>query len=130
MNKNGVHRCLWLSDTTFQRHVWEHLAAQRIYQPTLGDVDRAREHCRQLEYWKQCTDRAVHWIVPGGEKLEHPGRERDLAHQVGDPEAERYTDERGQGELEQLLRVQPTQREGQEYDDGNMDDVNGKCLLG
>lgn len=63
----ATHRRLWLSDTTFQRHVWNYLASQQIYQPLLGDVDRAREHCRQLAYWQRCTDRAVHWIVPGGE---------------------------------------------------------------
>ena len=51
---------IWMDNQTFQRYVWEHLDVQRIYQPTLGDVERAREHCRQLSYWQGCRDPDIH----------------------------------------------------------------------
>jgi hypothetical protein len=62
--------------------------------------------------------------------LEYPGRERDLADQEGEREAERYPDQRGQGKFEQRLKVNPTYGERKQNDDGYMDDVHGKGLLG
>ena len=62
--------------------------------------------------------------------LENPSRERDLADQEGERDAERYPNQRGQGEFEQRLKVNPTYGERQQNDDGNMDDVHGKGLLG
>jgi len=56
---------------------------------------------------------------------EDPGRERDLSNQVSDREAERNPDKRRQTEFEQLLRMDPTQREGEENDDRGVDDVDG-----
>jgi hypothetical protein len=58
---------IWMDDATFQRYAWAYLDAQRIYQPLLGDVEHARQHCRQWEYWQGCTDPAVHWITLGKE---------------------------------------------------------------
>jgi hypothetical protein len=58
------HQRIWMDDATFQRHAWALLDAQRTYQPLLGDLDRAREHCRRLEYWQGCTDPGVHMMTP------------------------------------------------------------------
>ena len=57
---------------------------------------------------------------------EDPGRERDLSNQVGDREAERNPNHRRQTEFEQLLRMDPAQREGEKNDDGGVNDVDGK----
>ena len=40
--------------------------------------------------------------------LENPGRERDLANQEGEREAEWYPESCGQGEFEQRLQMNPT----------------------
>src|SRR3954469_1201820 len=61
--------------------------------------------------------------------LENSGREWNLTHQVSNHEAERHSDQGGQRELEQLLRVKVAQCEGQENDDRDMDDINGKGVL-
>lgn len=55
---------LWMDNATFERHVWEYLSTQRIYQPLLGDVEHARQDCQEWEYWQGCTDPDVHWHQP------------------------------------------------------------------
>lgn len=53
---------IWMDDPTFQRHVWEYLDSQRIYQPTLGDLEKARNHCRHLSYWHGRRDPHIHHV--------------------------------------------------------------------
>src|SRR5581483_10662630 len=54
---------IWMDDATFQHHAWAILDAQRIWQPLLGDLNRAQEQCRQLEHWQGCTDPGVHIVT-------------------------------------------------------------------
>jgi hypothetical protein len=51
---------VWMDDATFQHQVWEYLSAQRIYQPTLGDLEKARNRCRALSYWRDRRDSNIH----------------------------------------------------------------------
>lgn len=57
---------IWMDAPTFERHVRSYLAmTYRIYQPTVGDLVRARERCRQISYWQGGrSDPAVHFITP------------------------------------------------------------------
>jgi hypothetical protein len=57
-SEQGV--AIWMDDATFQFHVWEYLSAQQIYQPTLGDLDKARNRCRELAYWRNRRDPNIH----------------------------------------------------------------------
>jgi hypothetical protein len=58
------HLRIWMDAPTFERHVRGYLATTyRIYQPTVGDLVRAREHCRKLSYWQGCSDPTVHFIT-------------------------------------------------------------------
>ncbi len=59
---------IWNMDVTFQQHIWEYLSAQRIYQPLLGDVEHACQHCREWKHWQGYTDSEVYWIISGGEQ--------------------------------------------------------------
>lgn len=52
---------LWMDDATFQRYAWKYLDEQQIYQPTLGDLDKARDHCRPLSYWQGRRDPRIHF---------------------------------------------------------------------
>ncbi len=52
-----------MDDATFRRYVWAYLEVQGIAAPTQEDLQKAQAHCRQWEYWKQCTDPNVHWIT-------------------------------------------------------------------
>ncbi len=73
-----THLRLWMSEKTFERYVWRYLSDQHICQPLSGDVERARQQCRQFSYWQGCTDRKVHWITP----------ERELADKRKENEVE------------------------------------------
>ena len=53
---------IWMDDPTFQRYVWRHLDSQQTYQPTLGDLEKARIRCRQLSYWRECRDPEIHFV--------------------------------------------------------------------
>lgn len=68
---------IWMDDATFQHHAWAMLAAQRIWQPLLGDLNRAQEQCRRLEHWYGCTDPGVHIeTLDTGSQKENKGRKQ------------------------------------------------------
>jgi len=62
--------------------------------------------------------------------LENPGRKRNLADQKSEDETEWHPNQRSQGEFEQRLKMDPAQRESQQDNHRNMNDIDGKCLLG
>ncbi len=59
------------------------------------------------------------------EDSEDPGREGSLQNQIGCRKTERNRDHRCQTELEQMLERESHQRNGNEYDDWGLDDIDG-----
>ena len=77
-----------------------------------------------MEEWYElpCT---LSLAIASIEPSEDPGQKRDLSHQIGDHEAERKPNQRCQAEFQQLLRMEPTQREGEEHDEWDVNKVDG-----
>ncbi len=69
--------------------------------------------------------RTLSLTIASIEPSEDPGHTRDLAHQIGDHEAERKPNQRCQTEFQSLLRMEPTQREGEEHDEWDVNQVDG-----
>ena len=80
------------------------LAAQRS---SAASDQKTWHHVLVLSDLRRC---ASHGRLRQGS--ENPGREGDLAHQEGNPEAERNRDQGCQGKFKQVLQVYPTYREG------------------
>jgi hypothetical protein len=52
-----------MTDAVFQRHVEEYLRQQGITEPTHEQRIQARQHCRRLSFWEECTDPEVYLRV-------------------------------------------------------------------
>ena len=68
-------RLIWMEDKVFQEYAYAWaIAKNQTQQPNLDQLIEARQHCRQISYWKDCKDPRV-YIQPV-----LPGKRRDDTH--------------------------------------------------